>query len=152
MAANFTPIDFLLTPVPAPSSPQQVSAGTVERPIPIQKTEVSTVDENQEEKEPQEERESSENQNKTDDFMDVHQEVPVIPQDVADAGVAVSPTATASLQPVLKLPLEDVKIEEGLKAPTSSGLRWLAEFCLYLLKQTHFTLKKVHGKMMRVKT
>lgn len=152
MAANFTPIDFLLTPVSTPLAPQPVSVGTVENPVTIQKNEVSDIHKEQEAMEPDEELESSDNQNKPDDFMDVHQEVPVIPQDVGDAGVAVSPTATATLEPVLKLPLEDAKIEEGLKAPTSSGLRWLAEYCVYLLKHAHLTLKKVHGKIMRVKT
>ena len=50
----------------------------------------------------------------------------------------------------IKLPLSDDKIALGMKAPISSSLRWLAMFALYLLQQSHLTIKVIHGKAVRI--
>lgn len=50
----------------------------------------------------------------------------------------------------IKLPIPDEKILIGLHAPITSSLRWLAAFAQYVLAHAHLTLKKVHGKIMRV--
>ena len=50
----------------------------------------------------------------------------------------------------IKLPLSDDKIAKGLHEPITSSIRWLATFALFLLQQSHLTLKVVHGKAVRV--
>jgi len=48
------------------------------------------------------------------------------------------------------LPLTDEMVEQGLHAPISSSLRWLAEWAVYLLKRAHIVLKRIHGQVKRV--
>lgn len=50
----------------------------------------------------------------------------------------------------IKLPISDEKVLNGQKAPITSSMRWLAEFCLFMLKQAHVGLKVVHGHVVRV--
>lgn len=64
-------------------------------------------------------------------------------------GVATGHTAYPTTNTVV-LPLSDDQVYKGLSAPLTSSIRWLAELCLFLLKQAHLTLKSVHGKIMRV--
>jgi len=52
----------------------------------------------------------------------------------------------------VQLPISDDKIVEGLNEPVDSSFRWLAELAMYILKSAHATLKKIHGKIMRVAT
>ena len=71
-----------------------------------------------------------------------------IPPDLKSIGVQATDDIHGSTGPTF--PLTDEKIEEGLHQPVNSSWRWLAEFLLYHLKQTHLTLKKVHGHIVRV--
>lgn len=48
------------------------------------------------------------------------------------------------------LPLNDDQIAAGLKQPINSSMRWLATLMLYLLEQSHYTLKTVKGHVERV--
>lgn len=50
----------------------------------------------------------------------------------------------------VQLPISDDKVIQGLNAPMSSSLRWLAALAMYILCQSHLTLKKIHGKVVRV--
>lgn len=61
-------------------------------------------------------------------------------------GDATTPTGFQNIQ----LPISDEKILNGQKAPITSSMRWLSEFCLYMLKQAHISLKEVHGHVVRV--
>ncbi len=82
--------------------------------------------------------------------VEVKTDIPIIPADVAAAGVQASPTTSEVTSEVLSLPLPDDQIPADLKKPVSSGLRWLAEICMYMLKKAHLKLKEVHGKVTRV--
>jgi hypothetical protein len=74
-----------------------------------------------------------------------------IPQELKNIGVqAVSQPKFPTYQDMV-LPLSDEKVFTGLKAPISSSLRWLSEFCAYMLRHTHLYLKQIHGKVIRVK-
>lgn len=134
MSANFTPIDFLLSPpvgVERSEPILQPAIGEIS-PIPEQTGEVK--------------KSTSADPDDLSNYIEEKSDIPEIPADVAAAGVTTSGVG----QPVLELPLEDVEISEGLKAPVSSGFRWLAEICVYMLKKAHLTLKKIHGKITRV--
>lgn len=75
-----------------------------------------------------------------------------LPPPVEKLGVKPSgPAVPLPSQPTVTLPLTDDQVMKGLVSPIISSLRWLAEFCLRQLKKTHLTLKKVHGKIVRVR-
>ena len=48
-----------------------------------------------------------------------------------------------------KIPLTDEEVALNEKKPITDPLRWLAEFCKYLLKQGNIVLKTVHGRVIR---
>lgn len=83
-------------------------------------------------------------------FVDVRKEKIEISDELRKIGLeAVDPSMFKDAQNI-KLPLSDDKIAVGLHAPVNSAFRWLATFALYLLKQSHMTLKTVHGKVIRI--
>lgn len=47
--------------------------------------------------------------------------------------------------------LTDDQLTLNLKKPTSTGIRWLAEWFIYQLLKAHYLIKKVHGKIFRRK-
>lgn len=145
MNQNFTSIDFLLNKSTPDSLP--FSTGSVEKTEPmggriIESKPILEIQEEAKNEQPQ--------QPNTQDYIQVNSSIPSIPADVAAAGVQVSPSAQDVLQPVLELPLPDEKIPLALKKPVSSGVRWIAEICLYMLRKAHLKLKTIHGKVMRV--
>jgi len=50
----------------------------------------------------------------------------------------------------IKLPISDDKIIQGLHAPISSSLRWLATLAVYMLRLGHLQLRIVGGKVIRI--
>jgi hypothetical protein len=76
-----------------------------------------------------------------------------LPPPVQELGVKLTGPAAPSPPPAVTatLPLSDDQVVKGLAAPILSSIRWLAEFCLKQLKKAHIGLKKVHGKIVRVK-
>ncbi|MBL7159244.1 hypothetical protein ISS85_02115 [Candidatus Microgenomates bacterium] len=76
-----------------------------------------------------------------------------LPPSVEEMGVKpADTTAPPPTLPSTPLPLADDQVMRGLtKSPTSSW-RWLAEFCLRQLKKLHIGLKKIQGKVVRVKS
>lgn len=73
-----------------------------------------------------------------------------VPPDLVKMGVAAKQTTTFPAYENIKLPLSDEKIIIGLKQPISSSFRWISELAIYILKTMHLTLKRVHGKLVRV--
>ncbi len=79
------------------------------------------------------------------------EESPVLDQDLMDAGVEVVdqpvqyPTHTT-----VHVPLTDDQIVTAKKLSPASALRWLAEWCMYLLRRGHIRLKIAHGKAERI--
>lgn len=85
-------------------------------------------------------------------YVKARPEVVKLPPDLKKATGAetIQSTKFPSYQD-LALPLSDEKIEQGIHKPVTSSFRWLAELCIYILKQAHLTLKTIHGKIIRVK-
>jgi hypothetical protein len=78
---------------------------------------------------------------------------PNIPKEAKDAGLALSPSAThiPTIYDV-KVPIfNDEQIETNLHKSFFTGARWLAEFCRYLLLQSHIRIKKIGDKIIRQK-
>lgn len=75
-----------------------------------------------------------------------------IPPEMVQMGIRPTGISTpVPFQPTLKLPITDERIEEGRHQSIFFSLRWLSEWCLYILRRFHLTLKMIHGKVMRVR-
>lgn len=80
-----------------------------------------------------------------------------VPEDVAKE-MGIKPTVTVET-PIEKatgfsigrVSLDDTKLAMGIAKPTSTGLRWLAEWFIYQLRKAHFLIKKVKGQIIRQK-
>jgi hypothetical protein len=73
-----------------------------------------------------------------------------IPADLKEIGVQSTHVVQYPHFNNIHVPLSDDKIIGGLKRPIDSAMRWLAEFCKYLLWKAHIRLKIAHGKAERV--
>lgn len=83
-------------------------------------------------------------------YVNVRKETAEVPPDLKKIGVQAStPQHFIGYQKV-QLPISDDEILKGQKKPVTDSLRWLAEFCVYLLKRAHIQLKIAHGKAQRV--
>jgi len=85
-------------------------------------------------------------------FINKRQEEVNIDEDLRKIGVIPNQTISCPDYKQVNLPISDEEVVQGLKMPITSSFRWLAEFALYLLKQTHQVLKQIHGKITRVAT
>lgn len=75
-----------------------------------------------------------------------------VPPPIEKLGVKPTGVAAPPPPPAISLPLTDDQVVTGLTSPIISSLRWLAEFCLRQFKKAHISLKRIHGKIMRVRT
>jgi hypothetical protein len=68
--------------------------------------------------------------------------------------IGVSPVKSTKFPSFMEveLPISDEKVIEGLEEPVDSSFRWLAELAISMLKKAHATIKKIHGKIVRVAT
>lgn len=60
-----------------------------------------------------------------------------------------TPIAVAKDFNIASVTLTDEQLSTGIKKPTSSGFRWLAEWFIYQLKKAHYLVKSVRGKILR---
>jgi len=78
-----------------------------------------------------------------------------LPPDVKKLGVTTTgpsvPVTTTAAIPQVTLPISDQQVVAGLHAQVLSSLRWLAIWCIRRLKKAHIALKKIHGKIVRVR-
>lgn len=132
MNANYTDISHLISP--PTSQPKEAE--------PIVKTaELNKVEESVE-------KEKSER--KTEEKAQIRAEVIKLPESLKKIGLQAAETNRFSnLQNVI-LPISDDKVLEGLHAPITSALRWVATLAFYLLKKARITLKVVHGHAVRM--
>ncbi len=129
---NYTPIDFLL-PIAAPHKEAEPIRTKSEAQ---QKLEIHEVIEHQPSPE-------------VAPFVDHHKETIDVPPDLKQIGVVSTGQPTVTATSPINIPLTDDKIVSGLHQPITSSLRWFAEFCLYLLKTVHVSLKEIQGKPVR---
>lgn len=75
-----------------------------------------------------------------------------LPPDVKKLGVthAGPNTPVSSSPPTVSLPISDDQILQGVNAPLSSAIKWLSVWCTKILHKSRLTLKKIHGKIVRV--
>lgn len=74
-----------------------------------------------------------------------------IPPSVQQMGVKPAGQNVPTAAPTVALPLSDDQIAQGLRQSVWSSWRWLAQWCVRRLKQVHMGLKKIHGRLTRVR-
>lgn len=76
-----------------------------------------------------------------------------IPPDVKKLGLTPTgtnvPVASQTLQ--VTLPVSDQAVYQGLHKDFTNAIKWLAIWCMRRLQKAHLALKKVHGKIIRVR-
>lgn len=77
---------------------------------------------------------------------------PNIDEELVEAGVEkVAPKSTYPTYLQKEIPMSDDEVLVAQKEPVVSSQRWLAELCIYLLKQSHIALKNIGGRVLRVR-
>lgn len=134
-AQNFTPIDDLIKKL------QQASVSLPKEAEPIPGPSESLHLQESVEHEPSDE---------VTPYVQPRAESIKLPSDLTMIGLQpVSATQFSSYKNI-KLPISDEKIIKGLHEPITSSYRWLAEFAVFVLRQSHLALRVVHGKIIRV--
>jgi hypothetical protein len=85
-------------------------------------------------------------------FVQKRKENIKLPADIEKIGVTTTHTTQFPSYQSVTTPLSDDKVLTGLHAPITSSFRWLAVLAMYILRHAHLTLKKIHGKIVRIKT
>lgn len=137
MADNFTP----LTDDPAKKVPTNPISGHREMAPPSPKPETFQIEQVVEHKISDEEVKPHVEERKA--------QVELSP-DLKDMGLEADQTTQFPTNQTVHLPISDDKVATGLHAPVNSSFRWLATLAMFILRQAHFTLKTIHGKVVRV--
>lgn len=83
-------------------------------------------------------------------YIDVKPETIEIHPELRKAGLQAIDTTSPDWKQRVHLPISDEKVLIGLKEPPSSGLRWIAEIAVFMLKRAHLQIKRIHGHVVRV--
>lgn len=152
-ATNYTPIQHLL---PKNDVPQHVSVGASKESLNISHDKVPAALPEQSHQERTKHLEIQKTVEHTPHpdlaaFIEPRPESVHLEKAVQVAGVQQSGNTAFPSQQSVKIPLSDNQVWDGLHAPIRSSVRWMAEFCLYLLKRAHQTLRSEKGKVERVR-
>ncbi len=142
---NYTPIDGLLEEYLKASPKSSVISITKEgEPITIAAEVAPKKDFILTEAEPKvEDKEVKE-------FVEMTKNEPTLSPELKKAGLNVVESSSLDPKHKITLPITDDKILEGLDKPMNTSWRWLSEFARFFLLQAHISLKKIHGKVVRI--
>ncbi len=84
------------------------------------------------------------------EYVEVTKNEPTLSPELKKAGLNVVDSSSLDPKHRITLPITDEKILEGLDKPIDTSWRWLSEFARFFLLQAHITLKKIHGKVVRI--
>ena len=84
--------------------------------------------------------------------VEIRQEEIELPPPLPKMGVTQTGADLSVNLSSVNLPLADEKILSGRKAPITDNLRWFVEWCFKQLTKFHIRLKKINGRIVRVKT
>ncbi len=142
---NYTPIDELVRKIAEPTGMASTTARETE-PVVTRREAIGRAIDEFKINEVVEHEPSAE----VSTFVQSQKETISIPPDLKTMGVAASSHPSYKAYKEVVLPLDDEQVIAGLAAPVSSSIRWLAEFCLHILKKSHLTLKSLHGTVFRI--
>ena len=80
--------------------------------------------------------------------VEVKKDIPVIPQDLQKVGVQTTASSSFVTNKALKLPLDEEKIPEALRAPPYESFRWLGKLSVYLWEQSQ-ALRQTHENILK---
>lgn len=80
--------------------------------------------------------------------VEVRPESIKIPPELKNAGITPVTNPQFTTTQGMKLPLATEEIPKGLSAPVDSSFRWLAVLTIYMLEQSHISIKKAHKGLM----
>jgi len=82
-------------------------------------------------------------------YVEIKKEDITLHPDLINAGLQVIHPTSSGYQNIT-LPISDDKVLSGLHAPITSSVRWLSTFAMVMLKRAHLSLRKIHGRVVRV--
>lgn len=129
---NYTPIDHLVNPTTLSVSKETEPSTMLNEPLKIHEI-----------------TEQKEVHKSVKNHIEVKKENIELTPELEKAGLETTKTTQFPNYEEIHLPISDEKIIVGLHQPITSSFRWLATLAIYILKQAHFTLKVVHGKVIR---
>ena len=144
MGQNHTPIDHLIDEHKKKADLTSVTITKEGEPIKIN-TEIKS-------EKPIEDVESSEKKEsgELDKYISNEEEDFSLDPELKKAGLQIVDTQSLDPRHHIKLPIPDEKIIEGLDKPVNSSWRWIAEIGKFILRNAHISLKKIHGRVVRV--
>ncbi len=82
-----------------------------------------------------------------------YKETMEIPPDIKKMGLIPTGTNVPVTSPAsqVTLPVPDQIVYQGVHTQFTDALKWLAIWCMRRLQKAHLALKKVHGKIIRVR-
>ncbi len=143
--SNYTPIDDLVEKHKKGTSSESITISKEGEPISLTSESLRQSEVILDEAAPKVENEK----NVERYIQDVSDNIELDPQ-LKKAGLQVVDNSKLSPFHKVQLPIPDEKIIEGLDKPYTSSWRWLSELAVYILSQAHISLKKIHGKVVRV--
>lgn len=145
MAQNYSPIDHLLTDG---NEPSKLSTSYAKETEPILKKR-EAIGHAVEQKDISEVVENIISQ-EVSPHVEVRKEAIDLPPDLSKMGVRSALATKFTKYKKIVLPISDEGVARGLRAPINSSARWLAEYCVLILKKAHMGLRIIHGKVRRV--
>lgn len=76
--------------------------------------------------------------------VEVKPESMKIPSELKNVGVAPVSNPQFTTTQGMKLPMATEEIPKGLSSPVDSSFRWLTVLTIYLMEQSHLSIKKAH--------
>lgn len=140
MVSNYTPIDDLVD-----KNKTQGSSANPEKPIFVDSIDNMGTIEMHETKEYR-------SQQYNNWGVQDRQEKIKLPKELLREGVVARDSSSFISQSRVDLPISDDVVYKGLHSKLGQSIRWLAEYCVFILKKSHLALKKVHGKIIRITT
>lgn len=83
-------------------------------------------------------------------YIEQHEQKITVPQALSDLGITAGQDEQLQVPQGPQMPLSDERIMYGLHQPVNTSIRWLATLLLYILQQSHYTIKEVKGHAQRV--
>ena len=83
-------------------------------------------------------------------FVDSKKDKVKLQKELKEAGVVDTGSTSFQVFNPVKLPISDSQLFADLHQPVTSSARWFGEVFKLVLRQAHQTVKKIHGKIVRV--
>ncbi|MDA1317191.1 MAG: hypothetical protein O3B87_04160 [bacterium] len=148
---NYTPIQHLLEDGKKMQS-THISSSPESEPIPMSPKPAETIasPDQQAEIDVTIEKDPDVEDAEVGEYLKTQKTDPEIHPELKQAGLQAIHSDSLDKKHKIELPISDEEVLEGLHKPITTSWRWLAEIALFMLKQGHLGLKRVHGHAVRI--